>query len=96
MQPDSLRAGRRADSAGRLNEGAEQAVDYSSMGAIPKRTEAEQPFLLNTKITEPEAAATSATPASLSAIPETPDPFGLQVRLGRKSVSSTTKLPATR
>ncbi|XP_052123602.1 uncharacterized protein LOC127749462 [Frankliniella occidentalis] len=66
---DSLRSCRRADSAGRLHEGRE-GVDYSSLGAIPRRTDPEQPF--TTRITEPES-----DPLSLTAIPETPDPFGL-------------------
>ncbi|KAE8752595.1 hypothetical protein FOCC_FOCC000717, partial [Frankliniella occidentalis] len=59
---DSLRSCRRADSAGRLHEGRE-GVDYSSLGAIPRRTDPEQPF--TTRITEPES-----DPLSLTAIPE--------------------------
>ncbi|KAK3910359.1 putative tRNA methyltransferase 9B [Frankliniella fusca] len=71
-KPDSLRSCRRADSAGRLHEGA--GVDYTGLGAVPRRpgTDPEQPFTSKPFITEPEP-----DPLTLTAIPETPDPFGL-------------------
>lgn len=49
------------------------------MGAIPKRCEDRaEVFVLSTKITEPEAPP-AMDALTLTAIPETPDPFGLHV-----------------
>lgn len=77
-----MRAGRRADSAGRLYETVDRP-DYASLGAIPK--EPRELFVLSTKINEPEVTAAPYADGgpgglTLTAIPETPDPFGLQVR----------------